>query len=463
MNMKHSGVSTSVQLLSVVVAFLIGLGVMYAAAPSVIGAKTTTITSTSTAVSTITSTANAVPSSSTLTSTTTQASSSSATGQPINIGCLTSLTGSFAPNGNEAHQAAQLAADQINANGGVDGRPINLITLDDQTNPTQGLTDATQLVNTNNVLAITCLDSSAVADAVNGYTQQNGIPIVDPIAADPTLTSPSNNWTVRLVSDSVSIGAIYAKYVTDLHPNARIAIVATQIVYFEQVAEGFAWYVQNESHASIVYNKIFPASQSDYGTVVAGIKASNATIIFEDLATGVTSFYTSVLQAGYNQSQFFITQDEPANVIPLGTSGAGVTAGSNYNIALANSSNGVAAFNQNMEQALNSCSACGKTPSLDSYFSYVAVQIIALAAKNAMANGTLTRQSLMTAIKNISYKDSVLGITWKFNQFGAAPSWNYMVEITNVNPAAGNWTDKILTYIQFPPGFVPSYQIATGS
>ena len=180
-------------------------------------------------------------------------------------------------------------------------------------------------------------------------------------------------------------------------------------------------------------------------------------IVQDDSREGVQA------QAGYNQSQFFITQDEPANVIPLGTSGVGVTAGSNYNIVLANSSNGVASFNRNMQQALISCSACSKTPSLDSYFSYVAIQIIASAAKNAMANGTLTRQSLMTAIKNISYKDSILGITWKFDQFGAAPSWNYIVQITSVDPSSGNWTEKIVTYIQFPPGYVPSYQIAIGS
>ena len=52
--MKRAGVSTSIQIVSIVVAFLIGLGIMYAAAPSIVGAKTTTTTVTSTAISTTT-------------------------------------------------------------------------------------------------------------------------------------------------------------------------------------------------------------------------------------------------------------------------------------------------------------------------------------------------------------------------------------------------------------------------
>ena len=74
--MKRAAVSTNVQIVSIVVAFLIGLGVMYAAAPSIVGASTTTVTSTSTVVSNTTVT---VPSGTGTTSSTSSSSTSGST------------------------------------------------------------------------------------------------------------------------------------------------------------------------------------------------------------------------------------------------------------------------------------------------------------------------------------------------------------------------------------------------
>src|SRR5262245_27122050 len=48
------------------------------------------------------------------------------TGEPIRIGVLTSLTGNFAPWGVQVRDGMQLGVDEINAAGGVDGRPLEL-------------------------------------------------------------------------------------------------------------------------------------------------------------------------------------------------------------------------------------------------------------------------------------------------------------------------------------------------
>ena len=54
------------------------------------------------------------------------------TGEPIKIGILTSITTNFAPWGLQVRDGAQLAVDDINAAGGVDGRPLELVIEDDQ-------------------------------------------------------------------------------------------------------------------------------------------------------------------------------------------------------------------------------------------------------------------------------------------------------------------------------------------
>ncbi|MGE3784986.1 MAG: ABC transporter substrate-binding protein, partial [Alphaproteobacteria bacterium] len=58
-------------------------------------------------------------------------------GEPITIGFSMALTGSLAVNGKSGLLATQIWAEDVNAKGGLLGRPVKLIYYDDQTNPSQ--------------------------------------------------------------------------------------------------------------------------------------------------------------------------------------------------------------------------------------------------------------------------------------------------------------------------------------
>lgn len=83
-------------------------------------------------------------------------SSSGGSKAPIKIGVDVSLTGPFGPLGTATKNGIELAANQINAAGGVGGRKIQLTVLDDATNP------ATSIGNTNRLI-------SGGSDAIIGY------------------------------------------------------------------------------------------------------------------------------------------------------------------------------------------------------------------------------------------------------------------------------------------------------
>jgi len=55
--------------------------------------------------------------------------------KPLTIGFGMALTGGLAPNGKAALLAMQIAAEDINAKGGIMGRPVKLVYYDDQSNP----------------------------------------------------------------------------------------------------------------------------------------------------------------------------------------------------------------------------------------------------------------------------------------------------------------------------------------
>lgn len=63
------------------------------------------------------------------------AGSARAQGKPLTIGFGMALTGGLAPNGKAALLAMQIAAEDINARGGLLGRPVKLVYYDDQSNP----------------------------------------------------------------------------------------------------------------------------------------------------------------------------------------------------------------------------------------------------------------------------------------------------------------------------------------
>src|SRR5438874_11849485 len=66
--------------------------------------------------------------------------------QPIKIGALFSTTGLLAPFGTDGLPGAQIYVDEINAQGGINGRPIQLIHVDDESKPEQSVSGAKRLI-----------------------------------------------------------------------------------------------------------------------------------------------------------------------------------------------------------------------------------------------------------------------------------------------------------------------------
>ncbi len=89
------------------------------------------------------------------------------TDSPLKIGAAFALTGDAAPWGEESLRSAQLAVDEINEKGGVNGKKIELVTEDMKSSTAGGVSAVTKLINVDKVKAvmITWLDSYAGAES----------------------------------------------------------------------------------------------------------------------------------------------------------------------------------------------------------------------------------------------------------------------------------------------------------
>ena len=113
---------------------------------------------------------------------------------PLKIGALLSFTGDLKDFGQPIFDAMQLAAEQINAAGGVWGQPIQIVKGDDATNPEQGKTDAQRLVTVEKVNAIVGALSSGVSLPVaENVTGPAGVLQISPASTAPTLTTAKDS------------------------------------------------------------------------------------------------------------------------------------------------------------------------------------------------------------------------------------------------------------------------------
>lgn len=129
---------------------------------------------------------------------------------PIRIGALTPLTGGGAVYGTEMSRIYQLVADEINKAGGVAGRPVQIFTEDDQTNPDAGVRGARKLVDVNKVHAIMGTWSSAVTLAVAPIAVAANIPQFCVSSSPVISTFKDNDLLYRTAYSQAVIAGVYA-------------------------------------------------------------------------------------------------------------------------------------------------------------------------------------------------------------------------------------------------------------
>ena len=96
--------------------------------------------------------------------------------EPVKIGVLTSLTGPFTPWGVHASAGMQLAADEINASGGIDGRMIELIVFDDQNSTEEAAAGLERMIE-DGVVAVGGVISSGVGVNAALIAEEAGVPL----------------------------------------------------------------------------------------------------------------------------------------------------------------------------------------------------------------------------------------------------------------------------------------------
>lgn len=140
---------------------------------------------------------------------------------PINIGVVTPLSGPAQLIGNFVREGAEIAAEHVNANGGINGREVALMFRDSKANPNDASVAARELIGAGANLQLGTI-SSAVALAMGPLLQSEGGVVITSGAGTEKLNHENYNPHVFRVGDSpVSRNAGLVRHIATSRPDLR--------------------------------------------------------------------------------------------------------------------------------------------------------------------------------------------------------------------------------------------------
>jgi branched-chain amino acid transport system substrate-binding protein len=210
------------------------------------------------------------------------ASAAAQTGEPIKIGYSMALTGGLAPNGKSALLAQKIWEEDVNARGGLLGRPVKLVYYDDQTNPATVPGIYTKLLDVDKVdLIIGAYGTNMLAPAMPVAMQRKKILIgllgntvnaafnyPNYFSMIPTGPDPSPSFTKGFFDVAVR-----------QNPKPKtVAIVAADAEFGLNVSEG-ARENAKASGLTVVYDRRYPSATTDLAPVVRAMAETNPDLV----------------------------------------------------------------------------------------------------------------------------------------------------------------------------------------
>ncbi len=128
--------------------------------------------------------------------------------QPIKIGAFFALSGPAAPIGTPTKLVAEMAVDQINKSGGINGRAIELIIGDTESDPAKAATIAKKFIFADKVAAIIGPTSTGEGMQVKKIVEEAGIPIFMTVGGDPPIMQETGPFTFIFKSPQRSSTAV---------------------------------------------------------------------------------------------------------------------------------------------------------------------------------------------------------------------------------------------------------------
>ena len=202
---------------------------------------------------------------------------------PIKVGFSMALTGSVAQNGKQLIIALELWRDDVNAHGGLLGRPVELVYYDDQSNPANVPGIYTKLITVDKVDLLLGPYATNMAAAAVPVLMQHNMTTISMLAVDV-----NRHFHYSRYFDMIPVGpqgtkafsrGFFALASAQQPKPQTVAVIAADAEFSKTSADG-ARENAKAGGFKIIYDQSYPPSTTDFAPVIRAVAAANPDIVF---------------------------------------------------------------------------------------------------------------------------------------------------------------------------------------
>jgi branched-chain amino acid transport system substrate-binding protein len=200
-------------------------------------------------------------------------------GDKVKIGVFMSMTGDTANFGISSTNGIKMAADEVNAAGGINGKQIELDIQDDRSDPSEAATIVTKFVTQDSVHAILGEVASSRSIAAAPIAQNAKIPMLTPSSTNPEVTRKGDYIFRSCFIDPVQ-GAAIAQFAARTLNAKRAGIMVDRKNDYSTGLEKFISQTFTKLGGQIVVTQSYQAGDQDFNAQLTSIKGANPEVIF---------------------------------------------------------------------------------------------------------------------------------------------------------------------------------------
>lgn len=231
--------------------------------------------------------------------------------EPIKIGALFPRTGNLALEGTQSFEGAELATIEINAKGGLLGRPVELV-IGDAVDTQQAVAEAERLISMHNVDIIIGTFSSALSYVASEVAERNGVIYWEQGAVATNLTQRGFKYFFRVCPSSLYYGKAAGDFIREVGADllgkpvseVKVAMAYEDGLFGMTSAEGMK-IAAADNGFQIVADEPYKAGSTDLSSLIMRLKDLNPDILYNPgyLTDQVTLFDQSS-ELGFKLSGF---------------------------------------------------------------------------------------------------------------------------------------------------------------
>ncbi len=204
--------------------------------------------------------------------------------EPIVIGEINPLTGALALQGTSVHQGIALAVEEQNARGGIAGRPVTLLSRDDEGKPERALAAAEELTGRRGAVTLIGGYVDTLVGPVSEVADRARVPYLATASLDERLTERGNRYFFR-VSSLASYVRVTTGMVQDLLKAHNVAILYSHTPGASQLARRQKETLERAGIRVSVYEPFAPGL-SDFTPLLIRVRDAGAQVLVSDTFFG---------------------------------------------------------------------------------------------------------------------------------------------------------------------------------